>query len=264
MVIGPTPPGTGLIAPATSYRLGEGDIAHEAAVRSAGNADVDHRRARRDPVAAHQCRLPNGGDEDVGTPALVGEIAGAAVRDRHRGVGREQERGERAPDDRRASEHRRPRAAKRDPARLQQAHDAAWRARDEGRLAAGEMPDIERVKAIDVLRGIDRLDDGLRVDRGGQWELHEDRVGRLVRVQPGDRVEKGRLAHAGGQMDGLRGDAGRRRGAVLVADIDRARRVVAHEDNGETGPVGQGSDTGRDLGAQGRGEGLSVEDACRQ
>ena len=30
MVIGPTPPGTGVIAPATSRRLGEGDVADDA------------------------------------------------------------------------------------------------------------------------------------------------------------------------------------------------------------------------------------------
>ena len=45
IVIGPTPPGTGVIAPATSRTASKSDVADEAVVGAVG-ADVDHGRAR--------------------------------------------------------------------------------------------------------------------------------------------------------------------------------------------------------------------------
>ena len=51
-------------------RLGEGDVADQAGLavggRHAVDADVDHRRARLDPVAAHHFRLADGGIDEVG------------------------------------------------------------------------------------------------------------------------------------------------------------------------------------------------------
>ena len=70
MVIGPTPPGTGVIAPATSSRFVEGDVAEQLA-RAVGLldallADVDDRRAGLEPVAADHLGPADGGDDDVG------------------------------------------------------------------------------------------------------------------------------------------------------------------------------------------------------
>ena len=50
IVIGPTPPGTGVIAPATSPTSSKSTSPSEAVV-GAVHADVDDRRARLDPVA---------------------------------------------------------------------------------------------------------------------------------------------------------------------------------------------------------------------
>ncbi len=74
IVIGPTPPGTGVIAPATPAHSAKGDVAHQPAVRQPVDADIDHRRAGGDPVAADHLRPPDRGDQDLGAAALGGEI----------------------------------------------------------------------------------------------------------------------------------------------------------------------------------------------
>ena len=66
MVIGPTPPGTGVIHAGALLRRVEVDVAAELAVGQPVDADVDHDRARLDPVARDELRLADGGDEDVG------------------------------------------------------------------------------------------------------------------------------------------------------------------------------------------------------
>ena len=72
MVIGPTPPGTGVIAAATSAHRAVGDVADQAvALRLRGvvhpvDADVDDHRARPHHVRRHELGLADRRDEDVG------------------------------------------------------------------------------------------------------------------------------------------------------------------------------------------------------
>ena len=72
-VIWPTPPGTGVIAPATCDDLGEGDIADQTGfavgIRQPVDADIDHGGARLDPVAAHHFRPADGGINQIGAGA---------------------------------------------------------------------------------------------------------------------------------------------------------------------------------------------------
>ncbi len=56
IVIGPTPPGTGVIAPATCGDAGEVDVAAQLAVGVAVHADVDDDRARLDHVGGQRVR----------------------------------------------------------------------------------------------------------------------------------------------------------------------------------------------------------------
>ena len=103
IVIGPTPPGTGVIAPARSHRRVEVDVADEAVV-GAVDADVDHDRARLDPVALDHPVAADGGDQHVGAAADLGEVARARVADRDGRVGAEQQRGHRLADEVRAAD----------------------------------------------------------------------------------------------------------------------------------------------------------------
>ena len=73
IVIGPTPPGTGVIAPATCAAAGEVDVADECLPpRDAVDADVDHGRARLHPVAGDQPRPADRGHQDVGPRQTAG------------------------------------------------------------------------------------------------------------------------------------------------------------------------------------------------
>ena len=111
MVIGPTPPGTGVIAPATCLGLGEGDIAHEPALAAlagdAVDADIDHGRARLDPVAAHHLGAARGGDQDVGAARHGGQVAGARMGQSDGAMFGQQQRRHRLADDVGAADHHR-------------------------------------------------------------------------------------------------------------------------------------------------------------
>ena len=78
IVIGPTPPGTGVIAPAIFARFGIGDITDNtrfaALTRYAIDPHVNDGRARLDPIAANHFRPPDGGDEQIGAAADGGKI----------------------------------------------------------------------------------------------------------------------------------------------------------------------------------------------
>ena len=80
IVIGPTPPGTGVIAPPRSATAVEVDVAHQP-VGAAVDAHVDHRRPGLDELGAHQSRHAHGRHQHVG--AARTRPAGRAVREWH-------------------------------------------------------------------------------------------------------------------------------------------------------------------------------------
>ena len=81
MVIGPTPPGTGVIAPATSLALAKSTSPTSLPLARPVDADVDHGRAGLQPVALDHLRPADGGDDDVGAADDGRQVAGAAVGD---------------------------------------------------------------------------------------------------------------------------------------------------------------------------------------
>ena len=66
IVIGPTPPGTGVIRRATSSTPSKSTSPHELAVGVAVHADVDDHRAGLDHVAGDDVAPADRGDDDVG------------------------------------------------------------------------------------------------------------------------------------------------------------------------------------------------------
>ena len=78
MVIGPTPPGTGRDRAGDPLRFGEGDVADQPRfslrARHPVDADIDDDGAFLDPGAAHEFRLADGGDQDIGTPQDIRNI----------------------------------------------------------------------------------------------------------------------------------------------------------------------------------------------
>ena len=113
--------------------------------------DVDHRRARLDPLARDHARAADGGDEHVGAAADLAEVAGARVADGHGGVGGQQQRGERAADEVRAPDHDRLGALQRDVVAAQQLHHARRSAGTQPGPALREQARRDRRQAVDVL-----------------------------------------------------------------------------------------------------------------
>src|SRR6266571_3493809 len=96
------------------------------------------------------------------------------------------------------------------------------------------MPDIHRVKPVDVFR---RVEDGYyppRVDTARQRQLDEDRVDPIVAIEPGDQFEDPGFAATIGQAVFERRNPHVGTGARLVANIEPARRIVADQDRGKT------------------------------
>ena len=150
IVIGPTPPGTGVISAARSAAAAKSTSPTRPAL-GAVDADVDHVGALLDPVALHELGPPDGGDEDVGAAADRGEVARARVAGGDGRVGGQQQRGDRLADEVRAADHDGLGALERDVVAAQQLHHAARRARPQAGAALGQQPGRDRREPVDVL-----------------------------------------------------------------------------------------------------------------
>ena len=74
IVIGPTPPGTGVMNEAIGATDGEIDVAAQLAFVVAVDADVDDDRARLDHVAAQRVAAADGDDDDVGLARVRADV----------------------------------------------------------------------------------------------------------------------------------------------------------------------------------------------
>ena len=83
------------------------DVADQLAASPPVHADVDHGRAGLQPVALDHLGPADRGDDDIAAADDVGEVAGAAVGDRHRAILAQQELRHRLADDVRAADHHR-------------------------------------------------------------------------------------------------------------------------------------------------------------
>ena len=235
MVMGPTPPGTGVIAPATSAAAGS-TSPHEAralAVQHAVDADVDHRGAGRDPVGLDHGGPARRGDHDLGPAHHRGQVAGARVRDRHGAGVREQERRHRLADDVRAPDDHRLTPRQVAEMRAQEHQAAQGRAGHQRPASGAQEPDIRDVEAVHVLGGIDGAGHQRGLDVVGQRKLHQDAMHRRVGVEALDQAQKLLCVGLGREavLEALHADLARALG--LGADVDLARRILAHQHHGE-------------------------------
>ena len=160
IVIGPTPPGTGVIHAARSFAAAKSTSPHELAVGVAVDADVDHDRARLDPVALHEirpCRRRRRRCRACRTMpgrSRVFEWQIVTVQRCHQQLQRHRPADDvRLPDDDRV-------LADEILARvLEQRHAAVRRARPQRRPLQHQPADVVRMEAVDVLLRIDALGD---------------------------------------------------------------------------------------------------------
>jgi len=155
------------------------------------------------------------------------------VRDRHGGVVLNEKERHRLAHDVASADDDGPRAAKGDALALEQLEDPGGRAGHGRWLALQEPPGIDGMESVRVLPGVDRLEDPGRADVFREGELNQDRVHRVVVVEEVHGGEDLALRQAGGKAKGALGDPGFTRRGALTRDIDRARRMLAHEDDRE-------------------------------
>ena len=109
MVIGPTPPGTGVIAPAIPLRLGKGDVADELrfplGACDAVDADIDDDGALLDPGSAHEFGPADSGDQNIGAPQDRRDVPALGMHERHGAAFGQQQRRHRLADDIGAAKH---------------------------------------------------------------------------------------------------------------------------------------------------------------
>src|SRR5947209_5068471 len=174
----------------TLLRVSAEKLAHARLVRQAVHANVNDGRARLHVLAAYEARAPDGHDEYVGLPRHSFQVSRARVAD---GDGRVvlQEKLRRgatdvvaAPDDDCA------RARDFDSFTHEQFDYPGGRARQKRRLPQHHPTDVDRRETVNVLRRVNRLDDGRLVHARGQRQLHEDAVNVLARVAGGNQFEK--------------------------------------------------------------------------
>jgi hypothetical protein len=85
MVMGPTPPGTGVMALALSFAASN-STSPTSFFSPTRFTDIDHYRPWLYPFPLDHLGAADGGDQHIGPPYLLGKIAGAGMADRHRGM----------------------------------------------------------------------------------------------------------------------------------------------------------------------------------
>ena len=92
-----------------------------------------------------------------------------------------------------------------------------------------QLADVHRMEAVDVLVGTNAANDRVRIDLLRQRHLHEDSVNRRIVVQLVDDREQLVLRDRRRPTNRLAVHAELDARALLGADVDRARRIVADE-----------------------------------
>ena len=178
IVSGPTPPGTGVMAPATSATSGwtsptstepfrsksarRGCPSVKIALATFGvghevDAHVNNRRSRLHERSSHETGPAQRRNQDVGACGNRRQVLRARVADCHRRVPMKQKQRDRLSDDVAAADDDRVLAADFNAGALQQFDNSARRARDEFRAILHEPSDVHGRHAVYVFCRIDRI-----------------------------------------------------------------------------------------------------------
>src|SRR5690348_4801067 len=141
IVIGPTPPGTGVIAPATS----------PTGPKSTSPTRPSSVRLMPTSMTVAPCFTMSAVIMRARPTAAadLGQVARARVADRDGGAAMQQQERHRLADDVRAADDDRVGPLELHPGRIEQLHDAGGRAGDEPGLPGNEPADVQRVEAVD-------------------------------------------------------------------------------------------------------------------
>ncbi len=229
---------------------------------------VDHHRPGLDEFAGDHRRPAQGGHQNVRLGGHGRQVNGAGMADGHRGIGVLEQEGHGAADDVGTAQYHRATPLHRNAAAPQEFHDPRRRAGDEPLAPQTEIAHVHRVETVHVLVRVDGPDYPVGVHPGGQGQLDQNAVDVASPVgEVQHRVKHRLLRGVGGQAQGLGVDARLGTGLLLVADIDRRGRIVAHQHHPQAGnsaagfpqPVHLRPDLLADL----AGDQLAIQDLCR-
>ena len=214
-----------------------GDIADEFAFAvGAGDAvdtDVDNNGAGLNPAAFDELWAANGCDQDIGAAADGFEVTGAGVGDGDGAVFLDKELRHRFANDVGTADDDSIKAFEAWHDRLGEDDGTGGGAGDEAAFADRQASDVHGMEAVDILVGVDGLDDLEAVDVLGERHLDQDAVNGRIAIKFADEGEERCFAgfrrelvfdrlHA--DFDGLEG---------LVLDVDFAGWVFADENDGK-------------------------------
>ena len=217
----------------TSLRLAVGG-------RDAVDADIDHRRARLDPVAAHELGLPTATTRMSACAAERRQVAGARMGDGHRAIGAQQQLRHRAADQGRAADHDGVLAGQRAAARrcssIEQPSGVQGTGKSSGAPGAIEpsRPTLIGWKPSTSLSGSMASSTcavSMCLGSGSCTRMPWTRIG----VERGDQRQQlglGRVVRQA-MIEARHAELGRE--LALAADIDLARRILADQHHGQAG-----------------------------
>ena len=216
MVSLPTPPGTGVQAPAMRVTRGIA-IADDGAslfgellfallvalektleedrVGDVIDADIEDGCAGLDELGGDETGTSDGGDEDVSATADGGQVLGAGVADGDGCAGVEQQHGQRTTDDIAAADDDGLLAFDGNVGAAQDLHASGRGAGDEAGTLGAEIADVGGVEAVDILIRRDGEQDALGIDVGGQRKLDENAIDFIAGIElldEGDEFVGGR------------------------------------------------------------------------
>src|SRR5260370_1354390 len=163
-------------------------------VRNAVGANIDDRRAGLDPVRFHVAGFAHGGHDDIGAAEDIRQVARFGMADGDGGVGVHEEKGHGFADDVAAAKDHGVGAFDFDVVAAQNFHAACGSAGDQAGAPADEAAEVDGMKTVHVLGGIDGFQNALGIDLRGKRKLDEDAVYVVVAIQgfdDGEQIESG-------------------------------------------------------------------------
>jgi len=207
-----------------------------------------------DHVGGDELGAADGGDEHVGLTGDLGEVAGAGVADGDGAVGAgfflEGEQRDGFTDDEGAAEDDHVFALQVGAGAGEEFHDAGGGAGDKaGVVFLGDLADVDRVEAIDVLVRGEAAEGRGFVEVFGQGRLDQNTVDGRVGVEVVDEFFEFSLRGGGWRENDAALDADLGGGLLFFLHIGNGRRVVAdaHEGDARLTP-GEGGDLGFEFG----------------
>jgi hypothetical protein len=223
-----------------------------AGVIDAVRADIDDDGAWADHVGGDEVAAAGGGDEDVGFAGNGGEVRGAGVCDGDGGIGTGgfggKHEGEWAADESGATDDDNVLAGGVDVGAEEQLLDPGGGGRDEARRSLDEEAEAGRAEAVGVFQRAEGGVDDDVVDGARDGFLDDDAIDVIIGVEVLDDGEKLVLGGGGWERLSGAGHADFSAVALLEPNVGGGGGIVADEDSGEVWRTASGGDEGGNLG----------------